>query len=110
MNNDNAKKIGEVHGDVFVKLRYESLEEQDDTDNKLDFEDLCNYIGIPVFVIYPEQKTITGIKPKTRSWKIVAGVKKTEAHEYVLFRGRNDWLEIDKLSIYPDYEVANESA
>lgn len=99
---NNSKKIGEVHGDVFVKFRYESSEEkQDDDYYNLDYEDLCNYIGTPVFVIYPEQKTITGIKPETRRWEIVAGVKKTEVHEYVLFRGQNDWLEIDKLSIYP---------
>ena len=94
-------------------------EEKPDVDcNKLGFEELCNYVGTPVYVIYPERvKTdVFGCElkkmktPEIHCWEIVAGVKKTEAHEYVLFRGRNDWFEIDKLSIYPDAEVANESA
>lgn len=84
----------------------------------LGFEDLCNYVGTPVYVIYPERVKadvfggeLKKMKtPEIRCWEIVAGVKKTESHEYVLFRGAYDWIEIGNVKIYRNEDGANESA
>lgn len=84
----------------------------------LSFTDLLKMVGQPVFVVYPkhDDTAIRGcdiMKVKyseDRQWEVLTGLRKTESHEYVLFRGAYDWIEIGNVKIYRNEGDANESA